>query len=89
MSEKPENEEFDEDDVDELVGHHDDVDIDRLNKDLDLAKRRVKVVGDPAWRKLERLREQKEFAEKVSDFEDYDLDATGKRKVGRGKMSVR
>jgi hypothetical protein len=79
MSEKPEGEEFEDDEVEELVGH-DDVDLDRVNKDLDLAKRHAKTVGDPAWRRLERLREDKEFAELVSDFEDYDLDDTKKVK---------
>lgn len=72
MSEKPESDEFEED-VDDLIGEHEDVDLDRVNKDLDLAKRRAKTVGDPAWRRLERLREEKHFAEQVSDFEDYDI----------------
>jgi hypothetical protein len=74
MSEKPEAEEFDEEDVDELIGAQEDMDLDRVNKDLDLAKRRhSKAVGDPAWRRLERLKEEKHFAELVSDFEDYDV----------------
>ena len=30
-------------------------------------------MGDPAWRRLERLREDKHFAELISDFEDYDI----------------
>jgi hypothetical protein len=74
MSEKPEADELDDEEVDDLIGDSDDVDLDRLNKDLDLAKRRAREVGDPAWRRLERLREEKRFAELVSDFEDYDLD---------------
>jgi hypothetical protein len=73
MSEKPEAEEFDEDDVDEIVGASEDVDLDRVTKDLDLARKRDKAVGDPAWRRLERLKEEKYFAELVSDFEDYDV----------------
>jgi hypothetical protein len=77
MSEKPEAEEFSEDDVEELLEGHDDVDLDRVTKDLDIAKRRHKTVGDPAWRRLERMREDKQFAELVSDFEDYDIGATG------------
>lgn len=74
MSEKPEADELDEEDVDDLIGESDDVDLDRLNKDLDLARRQVRASGDPAWRRLERLREEKHFAELVSDFEDYDLE---------------
>jgi hypothetical protein len=75
MSEKPEAEEFEEDDVDELLSEGDDVDLDRVNKDLDLARRRVKAAGDPAWRRLEQLREERRFAELVSDLEDYDVAA--------------
>ena len=29
--------------------------------------------GDPAWRRLERLLEDKRTAELTSDFEDYDI----------------
>ena len=76
MSDKTEAEEFDDEDVDELLEDGEDVDLDRVNKDLDLAKRRSRSAGDPAWRRLERLREDKHFAELVSDFEDYDLDDT-------------
>jgi hypothetical protein len=87
MSEKPEADEFEEDDVDELlIGDHEDVDLDRVNKDLDLAKRRNKTVGDPAWRRLERLREEQYFAELVSDFDDYDI---GKVTVTKSKQSAR
>jgi len=84
VSEKAESDEFEEDEVDELI-EHDDVDLDRVNKDLDLAKRHAKAVGDPAWRRLERLREEKEFAERVSDFEDYDLDETLKIKYAKSE----
>ena len=76
MSDKTEAEEFDDEDVDELLEDDEDVDLDRVNKDLDLAKRRARSAGDPAWRRLERMREDKHFAEQVSDFEDYDLDDT-------------
>lgn len=76
MSDKTEAEEFDDEDVDELLEDGEDVDLDRVNKDLDLAKRRARSSGDPAWRRLERLREDRHFAELVSDFEDYDLDDT-------------
>lgn len=74
MSEKTEADELDDEDVDELLDGGEDVDLDRVNKDLDLAKRHARAAGDPAWRRLERLREDKRFAELVSDFEDYDIE---------------
>jgi hypothetical protein len=76
MSEKPESEEFDED-ADELATDSDDVDLDRVTKDLEMAKRRGHKNGaDPAWRRLELLMEQKRTAELLSDFDDYDIDDT-------------
>ena len=73
MSEKPESEEFeDEEDESPVVGE--DVDLDQVNKELDLAKRRGQKLGDPAWRRLERIIEDKRTAELTSDFDDYDLD---------------
>jgi hypothetical protein len=73
MSEKPESEEFeDEEDDAPVVGE--DVDLDQVNKELDLAKRRGQKLGDPAWRRLERIIEDKRTAELTSDFDDYDLD---------------
>jgi hypothetical protein len=72
MNEKPESDEFeDEEDDTPVVGE--DVDLDQVNKELDLAKRRGKL-GDPAWRRLERIIEDKRTAELTSDFDDYDLD---------------
>lgn len=74
MSEKPETEDFD-DDVDEVASDTDDVDLERLAKELDFARRRGNgKAGVPAWRRLELLREQKLTAELTSDFDDYDLD---------------
>ena len=73
MSEKPESDEFeDEEDDAPVVGE--DVDLDQVNKELDLAKRRGQKLGDPAWRRLERIIEDKRTAELTSDFDDYDLD---------------
>jgi hypothetical protein len=72
MNEKPESDEFeDEEDDTPVVGE--DVDLDQVNKELDLAKRRGKL-GDPAWRRLERIIEDKRTAELTSDFDDYDID---------------
>ena len=89
MSEKPEAEEFDEDDVDEVIGAGEDVDLDRVTKDLELARKQDKAAGDPAWRRLEKLKEEKYFAELVSDFEDYDVDDTGLRNLVKGNISAR
>jgi hypothetical protein len=85
MSEKPESDEFEDDEDDALDEVADDVDVDRVIRDLDVAKKRGIKVADPAWRRLERLREEKRTAELVSDFEDYDIGLDGK--AGRGGKS--
>ena len=76
MSEKPESDEFEEDEEETPVSDGADVDLDQVNKELDLAKRRGKL-GDPAWRRLERIIEDKRVAELTSDFDDYDIGADG------------
>jgi hypothetical protein len=73
MSEKPESDEFEEDEDDTPVSDGVDVDLDQVNKELDLAKRRGQKLGDPAWRRLERIIEDKRVAELTSDFDDYDI----------------
>jgi hypothetical protein len=73
MSEKSESDEFESEDDDEPAVEEGDVDLDQVIKDLDLAKRRGQRAGDPAWRRLERLLEEKRTAELTSDFEDYDV----------------
>ncbi len=73
MSEKSESEEFDEDDAEEVAESGDDVDVDHLMKGLESLKRRGPKIADPAWRRLERLREEKHTAELLSDFDDYDI----------------
>src|SRR5258707_5477059 len=77
MSEKPESEEFEDEEADEPVAEDGDVDLDQVIKDLDLAKRRGQKVGDPAWRRLERLLEDKHTAELTSDFQDYEIGDDG------------
>ncbi len=76
MGEKQEADEFDEDEDDEALDDHggEEVDLARLTKDMDLARRRGTKQGVPALRKLELLAEQKRTAELTSDFDDYDLD---------------
>jgi len=81
VSEKSESEEFESEDDEEPAVEEGDVDLDQVIKDLDLAKRRSQRAGEPPWRRLERLLEEKRTAELTSDFEDYDLggeDETGK-----------
>src|SRR6185312_12500652 len=68
MSEKPESDEFEDEEADEPVVGDADVDLDQVIKDLDMAKRRGQKAGDPAWRRLERLLEDKRTAELTSDF---------------------
>ncbi len=87
MSEKPESDEFEDDESDEPTVEDGDVDLDQVNKELDLAKKRGQKAGDPAWRRLERLREEKNTAELTSDFDDYDIGVDGEpgRKGGRGR----
>jgi hypothetical protein len=77
MSEKPESDEFEDEEADEPVLEDGDVDLDQVTKDLDLAKRRAQKTGDPAWRRLERLLEEKHTAELTSDFEDYEIGDDG------------
>jgi hypothetical protein len=72
MSEKPESDEFEDEDADEPASG-DEEDLDQVIKDLDLAKRRGPKDGDPAWRRLEKLLEEKRTAELTSDFDDYDI----------------
>jgi Ni/Co efflux regulator RcnB len=88
MIEKQEADEFDEDDDDDALADEggDEVDLARLTKDLDQARRRGAKQGVPAWRKLELLAEQKRTAELTSDFDDYDLDEP---KQGNRRMSFR
>lgn len=89
MSEKPESDEFDDDEPDEIVESSDDVDLDRVIRDMDLAKRRGHKTGEPAWRRLERLLEEKHTAELTSDFDDYDVGEAGAEPRIAGKRSSR
>jgi hypothetical protein len=84
MSEKPESDEFEEDEDDVPVADGADVDLDQVNKELDLAKRRGQKLGDPAWRRLERIIEDKRVAELTSDFDDYDIGTDEDDEEGSG-----
>ena len=90
MNEKPEADEFDDEEADEILEAGDDVDVDRVIRDLDQARRRGggSKQGDPAWRRLERMLEDKRTAELTSDFDDYDIGLEDgerpRRKAGGG-----
>ena len=74
MSEKP-KEEFEDEEPDEIEDTAEDLDVDQLMRDFDTRKRRgARVAGEPAWRKLERIREEKRTRGLLSDFDDYDVD---------------
>ena len=74
MSEKNASDEFEDEDSGEVAGS-DDPDLDHLFKDLERQKRRGgPKAGEPAWRRLEKLREQRHTAELLSDFEDFEID---------------
>jgi len=77
MSEKPESDEFEDEEPAEPVTGSEDVDLDQVTKDLDMAKRRGQKLGDPAWRRLERLREQKQTEELTRDLDELDIGDEG------------
>lgn len=84
MNERPEQDEFDdEDDLDS------DENLDYVIRDFDQSRRRSPTPkgGDPAWRRLERLREEKHTAELTSDFDDYDIGLDDERITRRAKRS--
>jgi hypothetical protein len=83
MNGRPEQDEFDDEDALDSDDNLDDV-----FRDIDQSRRRSAAPkgGDPAWRRLERLREEKYTAELTSDFDDYDIgfdEDGGARKVSR------
>ena len=85
MSEKPEADEFDDDDADAEGASTDDGDYEFSLDEL-RPKKGAAPQGEPAWRKLEKLREQRHTAEQLSDFDDYDIgdgEGGGKKKRRR------
>jgi hypothetical protein len=89
MNEKAQEDEFDEDDNEEIADGGDDVDVDHLFRDLDKRKRSGVKTGDPAWRKLEKYREERHTQELVSDFDDYDIGGDDLASDGAGSLSAR
>lgn len=82
MTEKPESEEFDGEE-DDAVADADDPELDHLLDDFDRRKKGPVKVAEPALRRLERRREEKETAALLSDLDDYDIDEPGAEKRRR------
>ena len=78
MSEKPESDEFEEEDAEDTAPGSEDVDVDHIMRDVDSQRRRAPKGAEPAWRRLERVMEERRTAELMSDFDDYEIggDAT-------------
>ena len=86
MSEKPEADEFEDEEADEPVVEDGDVDLDQVNKELDLAKRRGQKARRPGVAAPRAHLEDKHTAELTSDFEDYEIGdpgESGSRKARR------
>ena len=75
MIEKPESEEFEEEDAEDAAPGGDDVDVDHIMRDVDSQRRRAPKGAEPAWRRLERVMEERRTAELMSDFDDYEIGA--------------
>jgi hypothetical protein len=91
MSEKPESDEFEEEDADEAAAG-DDVDVDHIMRDVESQRRRAPKGAEPAWRRLERVMEERRTAELLSDFDDYeifDADSEQADKAARKKRKPR
>jgi hypothetical protein len=73
MGEKPESDEFEDEDDQSIEGGTEEFEVDRIMQDMDKRKRNVARGPEPAWRRLERMAEQKRTSALLSDFEDYDL----------------
>jgi hypothetical protein len=73
MSEKPESDEFEEEDTEDVAPGGDDVDVDHIMRDVESQRRRAPKGAEPAWRRLERVMEERRTAELLSDFDDYEI----------------
>jgi hypothetical protein len=73
MSEKPESDEFEEEDAEDVTPGVDEVDVDHIMRDVESQRRRAPKGAEPAWRRLERVMEERRTAELMSDFDDYEI----------------
>ena len=77
MSEKPESEEFEEEDAEDTAPGGDEVDVDHIMRDVESQRRRAPKGTEPAWRRLERVMKERRTAELMSDFDDYEIADAG------------
>ena len=73
MSEKPESDEFEEEDAEDAAPGGDEVDVDHIMRDVESQRRRAPKGTEPTWRRLERVMEERRTAELLSDFDDYKI----------------
>ena len=76
MSEKPESDEFEEEDAEDAAPGGDEVDVDHIMRDVESQRRRAPKGTEPTWRRLERVMEERRTAELLSDFDDYKIGDT-------------
>jgi hypothetical protein len=72
-TEHDDSEELDDEEVEEILGD-DEVDLERVYRDIESAKKRAARKGEPAWRVLEQRRERALTQAQISDLGDYQLD---------------
>ncbi|MEP6547451.1 MAG: hypothetical protein ABJD53_08285 [Gammaproteobacteria bacterium] len=82
MSEKPESDEFEEEDAEDAAPGGDEVDVDHIMRDVESQRRRAPKGAEPTWRRLERVMEERRTAELLSDFDDYQIADTGNGEAG-------
>ena len=87
MIEKPESEEFEEEDAEDAAPGGDDVDVDHIMRDVDSQRRRAPKGAEPAWRRLERVMEERRTAELMSDFDDYEIGGADDEDAEPGESS--
>jgi hypothetical protein len=87
MNEKPESDEFEEEDAEDVAPGGDDVDVDHIMRDVESQRRRAPKGAEPAWRRLERVMEERRTAELLSDFDDYEIDDVGDADFAEGEES--
>jgi hypothetical protein len=73
MSEKPESDEFEEEDAEDTPPGGDDVDVEQVMRDVESQRRRAPKGAEPTWRRLERVMEERRTKELLSDFDDYKI----------------
>ncbi|MDB6083101.1 MAG: hypothetical protein JWN43_982 [Gammaproteobacteria bacterium] len=89
MSEKPESDEFEEEDAEDAAPGGDDVDVDHIMRDVESQRRRAPKGAEPAWRRLERVMEERRTAELLSDFDDSEIGDAADGEDTEGEDSVK